>query len=120
MPAFAVGHFDSSGRPGEGTNIVLIGHNNTLGEVFRSLDKLNPGDEIVLFTEASEYRYQVQKIFYIPYRGVEAEGDDALRAYSAPTGSETLTLISCWPYATNANRIVIQAISAVGEGYSGQ
>ena len=102
-------HYDSSGQPGEGTNIVLLGHNNTQGEVFRNLDKLNPGDELILYTETSEFHYLVQKKFLIPYRGVEAEGDAALRAYSAPTGTETVTLISCWPYATNANSIVIQA-----------
>jgi sortase A len=110
VPSQVAGHLDTSGRPGEGTNIVLIGHNNMSGKVFRDLDKLNPGDEIILFTEASEFYYQVQKELYIPYLGMEAEGDAALQSYAAPLSTETLTLISCWPYVTNANRIVIIAI----------
>jgi LPXTG-site transpeptidase (sortase) family protein len=106
---YEAAHLETSGKPGEGTNIVLLGHNNTLGEVFRNLDKLNLGDEIIIYTEAAEFHYEVQKIFFVPYQGMEAEGDAMLKSYSAPTFSETLTLISCWPYLTNVNRIVIQA-----------
>src|SRR5574338_1677939 len=57
---YVVAHYYSSGNPGDGTNIVLSGHNNTLGEVFRSLDQLGPGDEVILFTEGGEYQYQVE------------------------------------------------------------
>lgn len=32
--------------PGENGNIVLSGHNDIFGEVFRDLDRLKPGDEI--------------------------------------------------------------------------
>jgi sortase A len=110
VPSLVAGHLDTSGRPGEGTNMVLIGHNNMSGKVFRNLDKLNPGDEIILFTEAAEFHYQVQKELYIPYLGVEAEADATLQSYAAPLSTETLTLISCWPYVTNAHRIVIIAI----------
>ena len=109
-----VAHYDSSGHPGEGTNIVLTGHNNTLGKVFKDLDQLTPGSEIFLFTEMSEFHYQVQKKYLIPYMGVEEEGDAALQAFSAPTPSETVTLISCWPYATNSHRIVIIAVPIPG------
>ncbi len=35
---YAVGHHEGSGVPGGGTNIVLSGHNNINGEVFRRLD----------------------------------------------------------------------------------
>jgi sortase A len=110
VPSNVAGHLDTSGRPGEGTNIVLIGHNNMSGKVFRYLDKLKLGDEIILVTEAAEFHYEVQKELYIPYLGMETEGEAALRAYTVPSSSETLTLISCWPYATNANRIVIIAV----------
>ena len=108
--AFAVGHFDTSGNPGSGRNIVLSGHNNTLGEVFRYLDKLNIGDELVLFTQESEFHYVVQKKYIIPFLGDEKNGNLQLQSFSAPQATEMVTLISCWPYATNANRIIIIAL----------
>lgn len=109
-PNSAVGHYDTSGNPGGKENIVLIGHNNTLGEVFRNLNQLNPGDEIILFTDMHEYRYQVQSKHLIPYLGVEEEGDAKLQTFAAPQSTEMITLISCWPYATNASRIVVIAV----------
>jgi len=108
--AFAVGHYNTSGHPGEGRNIVLTGHNNTQGEVFRYLDQLRPGDQVILFTEENEFYYQVQKKFIIPYIGVEEDGDAMLQSYAAPQATEMVTMISCWPYATNLHRIVIIAV----------
>ena len=108
--AFAVGHFDTSGNPGSGRNIVLSWHNNTLGEVFRYLYKLNIGDELVLFTQESEFHYVVQKKYIIPFLGDEKNGNLQLQSFSAPQATEMVTLISCWPNATNANRIIIIAL----------
>lgn len=112
--AFAAGHYDTSGNPGGGQNIVLSGHNNTLGEVFRYLDQLNPNDEVILYTESGEFHYWVQQKIIIPFLGAEAQGDAALLAYSAPQSTEMVTLISCWPYATNAQRIIVIAAPAAG------
>ena len=112
--AFAVGHYDTSGNPGEGGNIVFAGHNNTLGEVFRDLNKLIPGDEIILFTNMEEFHYKVERKYLIPYLGVEKDGDAQLRSYAAPQSTEMVTLISCWPYATNSHRIVIIAVPVDG------
>jgi sortase A len=107
---FAVEHYDTSGNPGGGENIVFAGHNNTEGEVFRDLNQLNLGDDVILFTELSEFHYQVQQKIIIPYLGVETEGDAKLQAFAAPHSSEMVTLISCWPYATYSKRIVIIAV----------
>jgi LPXTG-site transpeptidase (sortase) family protein len=108
-PAYAAGHYDSSGNPGEGRNIVFDGHNNTLGEVFRDLNKLIPGDQIILLTDAGEFYYQVQEKIIIPYAGVVEQANQQIWALTGPQPSETVTLISCWPYATFTNRIVIVA-----------
>lgn len=117
--AFAVGHHNTSGNPGEGRNIVLSGHNNTQGAVFRRLNELRPGNEVVLFTEDNEFHYQVQKKFIIPYLGAKAEGDTKLQSYAAPIPTEIVTLISCWPYATNAHRIVVIAVPSSEEAEHG-
>ena len=118
--AFAVAHYDTSGNPGAGTNIVLSGHNNTLGEVFRYLDRLNPGDQVILFTAENERQYQVQDKYFVPYLGDETNGNAKLLSFIAPQSSEMITIISCWPYETNANRIVIIAVPVSGGGANGQ
>jgi LPXTG-site transpeptidase (sortase) family protein len=117
--AFAVAHYNTSGYPGAGRNIVLVGHNNTEGEVFRYLNDLNPGDEVILFNEIKEFHYQVQQKVIIPYLGSEREGEAQLQAFAAPQPAEMVTLISCWPYATNANRIVVIAAPIPGWGENG-
>jgi hypothetical protein len=58
---YAVGHRNNSAHPGQPGNIVLSGHNNTHGEVFRHLDRLEPGDEIYLYTLDEEFVYVVEK-----------------------------------------------------------
>ena len=118
-PNYAAGHYDSSGNPGEGRNIVFNGHNNMAGEVFRDLNKLIPGDEIILLTDAGEFDYQVQQKIVIPYVGNEAEANLQIGALSAPQSSEMVTLISCWPYSTFTSRIVVVAVPLFGGGVHG-
>jgi len=115
-PAYAAGHHDSSGNPGEGRNIVLDGHNNTLGEVFRDLNKLTPGDQIILLTDTGVFYYQVQEKMIIPYVGAEEQADAQIQALTAPQSAERVTLVSCWPYATFTNRIVVIAVPVPGGG----
>lgn len=118
-PNYAAGHYNSSGNPGGGRNIVFNGHNNTAGEVFRDLNKLEPGDEIILLTVTDEFHYQVQQKVIIPYVGNETEANIQIGALSAPQSSEMVTLISCWPYATFTSRIVVVAVPLFGGGTDG-
>lgn len=118
-PNYAAGHYDSSGNPGGGRNIVFTGHNNMAGEVFRDLNKLVPGDAIILLTDAGEFHYQVQEKVIIPYVGHEAEANLQIGALSAPQSSERVTLISCWPYSTFTSRIVVVAVPLFGGGVDG-
>lgn len=118
-PSYAAGHYESSGNPGSGRNIVFNGHNNMAGEVFRDLNKLEPGDEVVLLTNAGEFHYQVQEKVIIPYVGHEAEANLQIGAMSAPQSSEMVTLISCWPYSTFTSRIVVVAVPIFGGGTDG-
>jgi LPXTG-site transpeptidase (sortase) family protein len=118
-PAYAAGHYNSSGNPGEGRNIVFQGHNNIYGEVFRDLNKLSAGDEIILLADRGEFHYQVQQKTIIPYVGNEAQASIQIGALTAPQSSEMVTLISCWPYATFTSRIIIVAVPIYGGGGGG-
>ncbi|MFQ5398210.1 MAG: sortase [Anaerolineae bacterium] len=89
-----------SAQPGQSGNIVLGAHNDIYGEIFRHLDKLSPGDEIIISTERASYTYIV--------RGWEiVEPTDV--GVMAPTEHASATLISCYPYRVNNKRIVIFA-----------
>ncbi len=118
-PNNAAGHYNSSGNPGGGRNIVFNGHNNMAGEVFRDLNKLELGDEIILLTDAGEFHYQVKQKVIIAYVGHEAEANLQIGELSAPQSSEMVTLISCWPYSTFTSRIVVVAVPLLGGGVHG-
>jgi sortase A len=106
---YAVGHRKNSAHPGQPGNIVLSGHNNTQGEVFRRLEDLEPGDEIYLYTLDEEFVYIVEKKDLVPAVGATAEDKAKHARYTARTPDQTLTLTSCWPYATYTHRIYIVA-----------
>lgn len=107
---YAAGHHYNSRNPGDGGNIVLSGHNNWRGEVFRDLDKLKPGDEIRVWTQAGkEYVYKVRKIDKLKEVGVSYAQRLKNAQVLNDTPQEQLTLISCWPYTTFTHRLVVAA-----------
>lgn len=95
-----VGQNLGSANPGQNGNVVLSAHNDVYGELFRYLDKLAPGDQVVLYTQQRQYIYVVDRTAIVEPTAVEV---------MASTGSPTVTLISCYPYLVNKQRIVVFA-----------
>jgi sortase A len=93
-----VGQHIGSADPGIPGNLVLTAHNDIYGEIFRHLDQLEVGDEIVVHTLSRQYVYVVQS-----QRIVEPSDVSVL----AVTRKPTITLISCYPYLVDTQRIVI-------------
>jgi sortase A len=93
-----VGQNIGSANPGQNGNVVLSAHNDVYGELFRYLDKLQPGDQVVLYTQQRQYTYVVDRTALVEPTAVEV---------MASTGSPTVTLISCYPYLVNDQRIVV-------------
>lgn len=89
-----------SANPGEIGNMVLSGHNDVYGEIFRYLDQLQPGDEITVFTQKRQYTYIVSGTVIVEPTQVEV---------MAPTSDPTTTLISCYPYLIDTQRIAVFA-----------
>lgn len=87
--------------PGQNGNVVLSGHNDVFGEVFRDLDRLKPGDTVVLFTTQRQYSYVITGTQIVAPTAVEVMN---------PTPNATLTLISCHPYLVDNHRIVVSAV----------
>lgn len=108
-PSFAVGHRESSARPGALGNMFLSGHNNTAGSVFRSLSTLAPGDEVIVYTADDAYHYRVESLEKVLWRGANEEQLARHFELGSDTPDERLTLLSCWPYATYTHRIYVIA-----------
>lgn len=103
-----VGHVPGSRFPGEGGNIVLSGHRDT---VFRRLGELKVGDKVVLGFEGREYIYKVAKV-----RVVDKEDTSVV----VPRAREVLTITTCYPFrfiGSAPERYVVEAeyLGRVGE-----
>lgn len=95
-----VGQNIGSANPGQTGNVVLSAHNDVYGELFRFLDKLQPGDQVIVYTQQRQYTYVVDRTTIVEPTAVEV---------MAPTENPTVTLISCYPYLINKQRIVVFA-----------
>lgn len=96
---YAVGHHAGSGLPGEGRSVVLAGHNNTRGEVFRHLDRLRQGDVgQVRSADGVWHRYSVTQTHTVLDEGAPAAQRQRNARLLADTGQERLLLVTCWPY----------------------
>ena len=96
-----IGQTLTSVNPGEGGNIVLMGHNYDNGYyawegVFVNIKSLTPGDGIIAYTEfGGEYRYTVQLVKKVPWREENAAEAAKHFKYLGPTAGEQLTLVTC-------------------------
>ncbi len=100
-----VGQHIGSADPGRPGNLVLSAHNDIFGELFRNLDRLKPGDEVIVSTATRKYVYRVTGTRIVEPTDVSV---------MAPTGRATLTLVSCYPYLVDKQRIVVFAELAEG------
>lgn len=101
-----IGQHVGTANPGQNGNAVFSAHNDVFGEIFRYLDQLQPGDEIIIHTNVRTYTYVIDKETQI----VEPTFVQVMDASSSPT----ITLISCYPYLVNNKRIVVKATLVEG------
>ena len=87
-------------NPGQNGNIVLSAHNDVFGEIFRHLDRLQEGDEVILYTNQRAFVYVVKQTQIVEPTQVEV---------MAGTQEPVVTLISCYPYLVDNQRIVVTA-----------
>ncbi|MCS6908727.1 MAG: class D sortase [Anaerolineales bacterium] len=95
-----VGQSLGTPNPGEKGNVVLSAHNDIFGEIFRDLDKLQKGDEVILYTSQRAFTYEVVSTKIVEPTAVEV---------MAQTAEPIVTLISCYPYMVDNQRIVVVA-----------
>jgi sortase A len=112
VPDYAAGWHQNSKLPGQGGNVVISGHHNTGGEVFRDLIYLQPGDKVTVYVGEAAYPYVVKEKFIIKEKA-ESEGARLRNAkWVSDFNDDRLTLISCWPYYANTHRVIVIATPA--------
>jgi sortase A len=95
------GHYPSTPLPGDEGNVAIAGHRTTYGKPFANLDRLQPGDDILLETPLGEYRYQVSTSPFVV--------DNADWSPIAQTSGKTLTLSTCHPKRSARQRLIVKA-----------
>jgi sortase A len=111
MPDNEAAWHRNSARPGEGSNVVISGHNaSTGGHVFANLDELQLGHEITLRNDKGEdIAYYVVEKNIVRTILPSTETQTYLRESLAPTTRDRLTLITCWPGWSNTHRLIVIA-----------
>ncbi len=105
----AAGWHPTSARAGAPGNMVLSGHNNIAGAVFRRLADLQIGDRIWVYTRERAFVYAVVERHILPERGQPLTVRVANARWIQDTPDERLTLVTCWPPWSNSHRLVVVA-----------
>lgn len=113
VPADAAGWALNSSPAGGDGNVVIAGHQAYGAAVFAaiSLGELAVGQELDLRDGAGRsFLYRIVELpDPIPLLGATVEEAAQAAAYSAPTQSARLTLITGWPLATTTHRLFVVA-----------
>ena len=93
-----VGHLPGSAHPGQRGNMYLAAHNDIFGEIFRYLEKMELGDEFVVYSGNQAFRYVVTSKRIIEPTDVSVMD---------PTTEPIATLQTCYPYLIDTQRLVV-------------
>lgn len=107
--SYAPGWHKNSAMPGESGNIVMSGHNNVAGSVFRDLWKLEAGEEVHLSFNRVRYTYVVESVSVDKEQYATEAQRNANAAHLQQTDDNRLTLITCWPWYGNSHRVFVVA-----------
>ena len=105
----AAGWHKNSALLGQGGNVVLSGHNNVAGAVFRELDQLKKGDEAIVWSGGRRFRYLIENVMIVPEKYASQEQREENASWIKPLEDDRLTLVSCWPQDDNSHRIIVVA-----------
>lgn len=101
-----VAHALGTSFPGQPGNVFIFAHSSVdffnairFNSVFYLLDKLEKGDEILLYYNKEQFKYQVtdKKIVAASKVNYLTESGD----------TKTVTLMTCWPPGTTMKRLIV-------------
>jgi LPXTG-site transpeptidase (sortase) family protein len=105
----AGGFHETSAYPGNVGNTVINGHRDIQGAVFRHLDRVQIGDEIILYVETTAYPYRVTETLVVPETFAAAEQRAANLRLIGYMPEERLTLVTCTPVGLATHRLLVIA-----------
>ena len=103
------GHYVETPLPCALGNVGIAGHRTTYGKPFNQIDLLQPGDLVFLDTPVGTCAYQVAKAPFIVQ-----PNDFTVVAPPPDPAARWLTLTSCNPKGSAAQRIIVRATFASG------
>ncbi len=114
------GHYPNTPLPGQVGNVAIAGHRTTYGRPFNRIDELTEGAVIWLSTPIADHRYVITRpdgwSFPSPTSAGYITSPDDWSVIAPPGGAaggsggdQWLTLTSCHPKGSAAQRIVIRA-----------
>ncbi len=131
VPDNEAGHHVDSVLLGEPGNLVISGHNNIYGKVFRPISyawdddqrvkvddftdrsDVLTGRQVQLFDAAgNQYTYLITEFYRLKDTGVSLQQRIANARYMEATSDTRLTLITCWPPSNNTHRLIVIAAPA--------
>ena len=92
------GHWPGTAMPGALGNVVVGGHRTSKSRPFRHLERLKPGDEVILTTNKGRFVYLVTS--------TEIVTPDSIWIVDQ-TNAYTATLFACHPVGSTKERIVV-------------
>ena len=99
------GHYPGTALPGEEGNFAVAGHRTTYGAPFFNLDQLRKDDEIIVTApNGDEFTYTVRRQEIVGPGDTWVIGPDPLER-----GKPLLTLTTCHPRFSNAQRLIVFA-----------
>ncbi len=94
------GHYPSTPLPGEAGNAAIAGHRTTWGHPFYDLNAVAPGAHVEVTTAQGSFTFTTKRVFVV-------SPDD--NSVLAPTPGASLTLTTCNPRYSAAQRLVLRA-----------
>lgn len=99
----------TSSYPGNPGNTVINGHRDIQGAVFRHLDQVQVGDEIMVYVGGMAYSYQVVETLVVPETFASAERRAENLRLIGYMPEERLTLVTCTPVGLASHRLLVIA-----------
>ncbi|AVH57653.1 MULTISPECIES: class E sortase [Streptomyces] len=88
-------------------NFGIAGHRNTHGEPFRYINRLQPGDEIVVETQDDYYVYEMAAILPVTNPGNTSVLDPIPKGSTFTKPGRYITLTTCTPEFTSKYRMIV-------------
>lgn len=109
LDPIGIGHYPGTSMPGEAGNFAVAAHRTTWGKPFNRIADLRVGDAIVVETEDGWYTYRFRTLEYVTPNEVEVLLP-VPQKLDVPAGTSYITMTSCSPMYSLAERIVAYGV----------